>query len=264
MSSREDVREQHRILVGEGFGQRVHGQIGERHADVLSLGPVDQTAKGPAAPTPALPVHRLAAMEAAAAGGGAGNEDPVARPYGARVRAGLDDRIRHVLPGGRAGALEDVALHGDPSPPRCGSSPMPQASPGYGPPTWAGWPLVPCRGSSRRVVLRQDLPAGSMGRPALLANRCGEVVSERGRDPRRRRTGRTVRRTGVPFEGVTGRIGCFLPCPGTVPAARATPAVSPFHRDFAAPCRRRASALARPCWSDRYGGLRPGCRRRCP
>lgn len=87
-----------------------------RHAHVLGLGAVDQVTEDPASASPAMAVHGLATIGAAAAGGDAGDQDPVPRPYGAHVGAGLHHLADRLVPEHRAGthlgyvALEDVQV----------------------------------------------------------------------------------------------------------------------------------------------------------
>ena len=54
------------LLVGQRFGDLVHGGVGERHPGILGLQPVDEVTEDPAATTAAEAVVALAAEAAAA------------------------------------------------------------------------------------------------------------------------------------------------------------------------------------------------------
>ncbi len=82
-----------------------------RNPDVLRLRTVDQVAEDPAAPAEALAVGALTAVPAPSAGGDAGHQDTVPRPYGTHVRADLDDLAdRFVAEDGSRAHLGDVPL----------------------------------------------------------------------------------------------------------------------------------------------------------
>lgn len=113
---REDVGEQDGVRAVHGPRQRVHGQVGKGHADVVGLGAVDQMAEDPAATAPALAVRPLPAVGAAPARGDAGDQYPVTRPHGPDVTADLDDLADGLVAEDRTGAyfrnvaLEDVQV----------------------------------------------------------------------------------------------------------------------------------------------------------
>ena len=120
-AGREDVRQQQRGLVGDVLRQPVERVVGERDADHLGLGAVDEVAEDPADADRALVGQAVRRVAAAAVGAGtaradAGDDDPVADRVVADGRADLDDRADSLVPedpalghGGHV-ALEDVQV----------------------------------------------------------------------------------------------------------------------------------------------------------
>ena len=87
----QDVGEEEHLLVRQARRDLVDGRVGERHAGVLGLEPVDQVAEDPAASARAEPVVALSAEAAAPARGDAGDEHAVAlRERRDRVALGDD------------------------------------------------------------------------------------------------------------------------------------------------------------------------------
>ncbi|GDY47491.1 hypothetical protein SANT12839_083730 [Streptomyces antimycoticus] len=87
----EDIRQQDGVMALGRPRQRIRGQIGERHPDVLGLGAVDHAPENPAPAVTALSVVALPAEAAVAAGRDAGEQHPVAGPDLADIGTGLDD-----------------------------------------------------------------------------------------------------------------------------------------------------------------------------
>ena len=112
----QDVGQEQHLLVAEPLGDLVEAVVGERDAGQLGLGAVDQVAEDPAAAALALPVHPLAAVEAAPAGpdtgrpgrGRPGGRSRPASPVSTTVPTASWPRVR-LLAGGHV-ALEDVQV----------------------------------------------------------------------------------------------------------------------------------------------------------
>ena len=118
---RQDVAEQHALLVRDALGHLVHGCLGVRHPHVLGLGAVDQVAEDPADPrrslvTQAVREDALLAEAAVTARLDAGDDHVVAdRELGHRA-AHLGDHADTLVAEDPAGrdrrhvALEDVQV----------------------------------------------------------------------------------------------------------------------------------------------------------
>ena len=113
---RKDVGEEQHLLVGQLLRDLVDGRVGERHARVLGLEPVDQVAEDPAAAAGAEAVAGLLAEAAAPARGDARDEHAVAGLERRDRVADLEDRADGLVAEDRPGldlghvALEDVQV----------------------------------------------------------------------------------------------------------------------------------------------------------
>ena len=112
----QDVGQEEHLLVGEVLRELVDRRVGERHAGVLGLHPVDRVAEDPAAAAHADAVVALLAEPAAPAGADAREQHAVALGHGADAASGLDHRADRLVSQHRPRrglghiALEDVQV----------------------------------------------------------------------------------------------------------------------------------------------------------
>ena len=99
---REDVGEEHDVLVRQALGHLVDRRVGERDPGELGLQPVDRVAEDPATAAGAEAVVAFLAEAAAPAGGDARDEHAIARLDRRDGRADLHDGADRLMPEDRA------------------------------------------------------------------------------------------------------------------------------------------------------------------